>query len=287
MKQVIFMVIFLLIVAVMGSLFFTLTPAKEATETVVESLSTATVTPEPTVEPPFTTYKAPDLPQKDAYVIVMVGDSMTHALGPHGGTFSEFMNQKYKPHGKGIVIDNYANPSTSILTINKAMNTKTTYWDATFEPLLAREFDLILIESFGYNPMSQFSLDVGLKRQKEILDETMKNLQKAQPEARVMFVATIAPNKYKYALPVDPDTTLEDRTGVVNERMTYIKNHIDYAKEHNIPIVNIFEKSLNAEGDGDLKYINPHDYVHPSALGVDFIGQEITDYIYENQIIPH
>lgn len=248
-----------------------------------------TISLQPTVviDEAFGTYTAPKLPEKSEYSIVMVGDSMTHALGPHGGTFNEFMNEKYKPHGKGIVIDNYASGSTNILTINKAMTTKTTYWDATFEPLFSRKFDLILIESFGYNPLSQFSLDVGLKWHNKTLDKTIKKLIKTHPEARIVFVATIAPNKSKYGLPVDPDTTLEDRTAVVAERTAYINNHIQYAKDHNIPVINIYEKSLTPSGDGNLEYINPHDYIHPSAVGVDFIGREITTFIYDHQIIPH
>ncbi len=250
-------------------------------------VSPKALTPQPTQELPFKTYTAPVLPQKSEYTIVMVGDSMTYALGPHGDKFYEYVNEKYKPSKKGIVIENYAAGSTSILSIHKAMTTKTTYWEWTFEPLLSRKFDLILIESFGYNPLSQFSLDVGLKWQKETLDKTMKTLIKTHPEARIVFVATIAPSKAKYALPVNPSTTLEERTAMVNERETFIKSHIAYAKEHNIPVINIYEKSLTPAGDGNLAYINPTDYIHPSAVGVEFISQQLTDFIYNNEIIPH
>ncbi len=53
-----------------------------------------------------------------------------------------------------------------------------------------------------------------------------------------------------------------------------------------IPLVNVYEKSLNALRDGDLKYINPDDYIHPSFEGVDFIGHEIANFIYTEQILP-
>lgn len=39
-------------------------------------------------------------------------------------------------------------------------------------------------------------------------------------------------------------------------------------------------------GDGDLRYINDGDDIHPSALGVDFISEEIGDFIYDNKILP-
>lgn len=244
-------------------------------------------TPEPTIDETFQTYIAPDLPKKSEYTIVMVGDSMTHALGPHGGEFNEYINEKYKSHKIGILIDNYASGSTNILSIDKAMTTKTTYWDSTFEPLLSRKFDLILIESFGYNPLSQFPIAEGLKKHDETLDETLTNLIKTHPEARIAFVATIAPNKAKYSQTVNPETTSEDRKKLAEERESYIKNHIQYAKDHNIPIINIYEKSFTPAGDGNLEYINPDDYIHPSAVGVEFIGRELSNAIYDNQIIPH
>jgi lysophospholipase L1-like esterase len=246
------------------------------------------LTPQPSVAEKFQTYIAPPLPEKREYSIVMVGDSMTYALGPHGGKFYEAINEgRYKPLGKGILIDNYAAGSTNILSIQKAMTTKTTYWDATFEPLLSRQFDVILIESFGYNPLSQYGVTEGLKKQTETLDKTMQTIISTHPASRVVFVATIAPNKTKYALPINQNTTLAERTNMVEEREAYIKNHIAYAKEHNIPIINIYEKSLTLLGDGNLDYINPDDYIHPSAVGVEFIGEELAKYIFDNQIIPH
>ena len=68
--------------------------------------------------------------------------------------------------------------------------------------------------------------------------------------------------------------------------MEYIKNHIAYAKAHNIPLIDIYDKSLTPEGDGDLSNINPNDHIHPSFKGIDFISQEIANFIYENQILP-
>lgn len=266
-----------------SALKFVFEPTSNTSQTVSPQLPS----PQPTADERFRTYTAPNLSQKAEYTIVMLGDSMTHALGPHGGEFYEKINAKYKPHNKGILIDNYASGSTSILTVNKAMTAKTTYWDSTFEPMLSRQFDLLLIESFGYNPLSELPREEGLKKQTELLDETMKTVIKTHPESRVVFVATIAPNKEKYALPVNPATTAEERIKQVEEREAFIKNHIEYAKAHNIPVINIFEKSRTPSGDGNLEYINPFDYIHPSAVGVKFIGEELANYIYDNQIIPH
>jgi len=65
-----------------------------------------------------------------------------------------------------------------------------------------------------------------------------------------------------------------------------IKNHIQYATSHNIPLINIYQKSLTADGDGNMIYINPTDDVHPSFVGIDFIDHEIGNFIFDNKILP-
>lgn len=52
--------------------------------------------PTPTITLPkdeqFGNYKIPKLEKKDEYTILLLGDSMTFALGPHGGIFNEKVN---------------------------------------------------------------------------------------------------------------------------------------------------------------------------------------------------
>lgn len=234
----------------------------------------------------FRTYTAPKIEKKSTYTIFMVGDSMTLALGPHGGTFNQYINELYKKDNIYVLVDNYAKGSLNILSVNDELTKKTTYWDSTFEPLLQRDFDLILVESFGYNPLSSLGVDEGIKKQNEALGELMKTLITTHPNAAIVYVATISPNKENYAKKILLNIPTEDRIKQAQERIAYIENHISYAKSHNIPVVNIYEKSLNAQRDGELRYINPDDLIHPSFEGVDFIGYELANFIYENQILP-
>lgn len=244
-------------------------------------------TPTPKKDEPFGTYTSPKIPQKDVYSIVMVGDSMTEALGPHGGKLNEFINTLYQstPGHQRIVIDNYAKGSTNILGLEEALMQKTVSGDAVLPPLLSRSFDLILIESFGYNPLSQLGIPDGLKKQTKTLDTLMKLLTKTHPNSAIFFVATIAPNKETYGQDEAPGETLAERQAQAQERMDYIKNHIAYAKSHNIPLIDIYDNSLTPDGDGDLSYINPNDHIHPSFQGIDFISQEIANFIYGNQTL--
>ena len=231
-------------------------------------------------------YTHPKIEKKREYQIVMLGDSMTYALGPHAGPFYEDINALFKKDNHGILVDNYAEPSTSILTIDKAMNKKEKYWDVSFEPLMSRKFDLILIESFGYNPLSQYTREEGLKKQTEILDQTVKSLIASHPASAIMFVATIAPSKDDYGRPHQTALSPGDRLKEVDERIAFIQNHIDYATAHNIPVINIYKASQTLTGDGNKEYINPDDDIHPSAVGIKFIGSQLADFIYASNIFP-
>ena len=219
----------------------------------------------------------------------MIGDSMTAALGPHGGGLSEDLNSLYKKTQQdlqGVIIDNYSK-SSNILAVSDELTQKTTISEYTFGPLLSQDFDLILVESFGYNPLSEFGIEEGIKRQNLALDELMKTLITTHPGSAIVFVATISPNIENFAKKTQPNNSAEERATQAEERIAYIKNHIEYAKNHNIPLINIYEKSLSAKGDGNMKYINTNDDIHPSFEGVTFIGHEIANFIYDNQILPH
>lgn len=227
------------------------------------------------------------LPKKEVYVIVLAGDSMTSVLGTHGGKLSETLNTLYgsTPGNQRIVIANYSQSSTNILQFIKNMDQQIITGDITFEPLHSKDFDLILIESFGYNPLSQFGREEGLKKHTQALDHLIKSLKETHPHVGIVFVATIAPNKEIYAQE-SQDTSPAEREQQAEERIAYIENHIAYAEKHKIPLIDIYHKSLTSTGDGNSAYINSQDDIHPSEEGVDFINKEIATFMYESQILP-
>ncbi len=286
MKKWNFLAFFLLLIVLLFAVFltyhFSRITAVKKTRTVIP---TSIPTPTPFI---FKSYTAPPVEKKQVYKIAMVGDSMTAALGPHGGSLDDYMNSLYKKSAQDpqrIIIDNYAK-SSNIIAVNNELTQKTTISEYTFGPLLSGNYDLILVESYGYNPLSQFGIDEGLKQQNLALDRLMKTLITALPHADIVFVATIAPNIENYAKITQPNYTAADRAKLAAERIAYIKNHIAYAKSHNIPVINIYQDSLTQNGDGNMIYINPTDDIHPSFSGIDFISHKIGDFIYNNKILP-
>lgn len=214
------------------------------------------------------------------YTLLLVGDSMTEALG-NSDEIRKFLSQYYPK--KTFEVLNYGFGSTNILSVLDRLQ-KTTLYGREFRPILDINFDLILIESFGYNPLSEYPLKEGLKKQTEALNKIVEAILNIQPKSKLVFVATISPNRKHYGEGT-VELTIDERTKWAEERIAYIKNHIEYAKSHEIPIINIFEKSLDKNGDGNVKYINNSDFIHPSPKGLVFISREIADFIHQNNLL--
>ncbi len=215
------------------------------------------------------------------FTLVLVGDSMTEYLGNSDEIRAYLKN--YYPE-KTFEVLNYGFGSTNILSLPQRLTEKT-FHTREFRPILDIDFDVILIESFGHNPLSDYPLKEGLQKQTEALEKAVATIKKENPRAKIIFLATLGPNKKIYAYRA-VDLTPEKREEWANERIAYIKNHIQYAISHNIPLINIFQKSLTNNGDGNMIYINQTDDIHPSFVGVDFIGHEIGNFIHDNNILP-
>ncbi len=184
---------------------------------------------------------------------------------------------------KTFDIYNYGFGSTNILSLPDRL-TKTTDHGRPFAPILSYTPALIIIESFGFNPLSEFPLEEGLQKQTQALDESIKLIKDKTPNTKIVFLATISPNSKKYGLGA-VDLSPEKRKQWAEERVAYIKNHIKYANDHNIPVIDVFDKSKDFSGDGNLEYIEDKTYIHPSPKGIVFIQKEIADFISKNHLL--
>lgn len=214
------------------------------------------------------------------YKIVFLGDSMFEILG----NFDELKGylKNYYPDKKFLLL-NYGYGSTNILSAQERLDKETFHIDRKYQAINEIDFTLILIESFGHNPLSEYSLEEGLKKQEEALDKFVATITQKHPKSSILFVATIAPNSKRYGEGM-VNLLPEQRKKWADERSAYIKNHIEYAKTRGIPLVNIYEKSLK-EGDGNIDYIDTTDFIHPSPGGVYLISETIAKFIFENKLL--
>jgi len=236
----------------------------------------------PTPFDPFP-YNPPAITRSRSYRTILVGDSMVAALGLNAEPLRQALLLYYPDHE--FVNYNYGFPSTNILSLPDRLSIETTSQGRNYQSILSQGFDLIIIESFAYNPLSEMSLLDGLEKQNEVLENTVLELIRKHPESAIAFLTTIAPNKDLFVKNVY-DLSDAERLLWVEERVAYIKNHIRFAKDKNIPLIDVYKQSLTETGDGDIKYINPDDNIHPSNEGVDLIVKTIAQFIYDNQIFP-
>lgn len=218
-------------------------------------------------------------PVKSNHTLVFVGDSLTEYLG----NFDELKTylKKYYPD-KNFLLLNYGFSSTNILSVQDRIEKDSTHSGRIFQAINNIPFDLILIESFGHNPLSDYPLEQGLKLQTKALDKIVATTTLKHPKSSIVFVASIAPSKERYGEGVI-NLTDEKRKAWAEERIAYIKNHIKYANSHNIPLINIYEKSLDKNGSGIIDYINSNDFIHPSPAGIYFISEEIAKFLYQKK----
>lgn len=246
--------------------------------TITEALPTPSPTPSPT---PFAHYSQPQIPRKEFYTIFFVGDSMTLNLGPHPFRFSNMMNAAYD---QSFIIDNYAQGSTSVLQLEELLHKAIDVDGLHMEAPMERDFDLLIIESFGHNPLSQFPLPEGLEKQTETLDQVMTEIVESHPQALVLFLATIGPDEKNYALN-KVNLSPELRTNYARERKQYIENFIRYAQDHNIPLIDVYHKSLNPDGSLKRELVS-NDNIHPSQVGIEYIQEEVARFVIEKGFLP-
>lgn len=249
--------------------------------------SNTSLTPTPTLQPldGFKYYK-PTLVDADKYNIYLIGDSMTHAFGPRGGIFSELLTDQFPD--KNIEVFNYAQAGVNISQLPERLDEEfQTDEDLRFKPILTGDPapHVIIIESFGYNPLSELGKVDGLRKQEEVLTQVMKTLTERYPGSVIMFMAAIAPDKKTFSESATGGDAY-GRWAQAEERIEYITNHMDFAREHNIPVIDTYGQSLDSEGDGDTKYINPDDDIHPSAEGLAFMARIMVKRILEEKIFP-
>lgn len=218
---------------------------------------------------------------KDSYSIVLVGDSMTDYLG--SGVEIKRNLKKYYPN-KQIDIHNFSVGSTNIMTLPERLQNLTNFNGRISEPILNTNFDLIIIESFGHNPLSD-SGDDGLKKHNQVMDQARLMIKQRQPWAVIVLMATIAPHHDRYAEGA-ANLTTDERIKWAKQRAAYIENHIDYAKKHKLPLINVYEKSLDENGGGHIDYIDTRDFIHPSPTGIEFTAHQIAEYIFKKRLLP-
>ncbi len=244
----------------------------------VKNLIFPTITPTPYQFP----YIPPMITKNQSYRIVIVGDSMVEWLGLNANVLRLNL-KKYYPDSE-FVTYNYGYSATNVLTLPDRLTMVTKNRETQNNPVLDQDVELIIIESFGYNPLSEYSLEDGLKKQNEILEESVRLILAKRPKTALAFMTPIAIDPINFAKG-SYDLSPDQRKQWVTERIAYIDNHRKFAKEKGIPVIDVYPISLMKSGLVNKTYVSD-DHIHPSQKGIGLMSKAIADYIFENKIFP-
>lgn len=270
----------ILLVTILATSIFLISTASKHKTSQTKKGESETIQKE-TVIPTCTT---PTIKPAEAYTLIFVGDSMTDTLRPFDNDLRERLARYYPTKIFGIF--NYGFGASNILSVPEKLEKETTYQGVEYPAILKREFDIIFIESFGHNPLSEYPLEEGLKKQEETLDKIVADIRKTHScKSHIVFIATIGPDIKTYAQGA-ANLTSEQRKEWVAERRAYIENHIRYAEKNGIPLINIYEQSQDISKNPKAGYVETQTNIHPSETGAKFINESIVEFIFNNSLLP-
>lgn len=220
--------------------------------------------------------------RKPAYTIAFLGDSMIDTLGSDLGLVEDELRRVYPK--TDFTLLNYGVGGENIVSGLERVTRDTVYLGSPRPALILTHPDVVVVESFAYNP---FSFDTGALEQhwlslSYIIDALKINI----PETKIVIAATIAPNSTVFGdgapgLSFSPQDKLE-RTNTIKR---YLQNSIRFAQSEHLPLADAFHPSIDRDGEGKLAFINPGDHIHYSDAGRQLFARTVVDAITANTLL--
>ena len=140
----------------------------------------------------------------------------------------------------------------------------------------------MILESFAYNNATDGVNVVGISHFWDMHIKIVETLRE-KTDAEILCVATIAPDceHFLESVPAFFNTPVSIRKKMAEERMEYLEEFINLAGELNLPIADVYHKSLDNVADGIplSTNITSVDSIHPSDTGHKLIASVIVDTI--------
>jgi hypothetical protein len=227
---------------------------------------------------PLVTYKA----RKKHFAIALLGDSMIDTLGPEAPHLKSKLMTLFP--GTTFTMLNYGVGATNIDYGIERLTSGYTYLGKTMPPLISQLPDVVVVESFGYNP---YPYDNGaLEKHWLALAKIVDTLKARIPGVKIIIASTIAPNSKKFgdgAAGLSFSATDKwQRTQVIKQ---YLDSTVKFAQGQRLPLADVYHDSIDTSGDGILSYINGGDHIHYSESGRDLFAKKVADTIISNKLL--
>lgn len=214
--------------------------------------------------------------------IAVLGDSMVDTLGPGVPHLASRLKARFP--SVTFTIHNYGVGATNIDYGIERITNGYTYLGSDIPSLVSRRPDIVVVESFGYNP---YSFDTGaLDKHWLAMARAVDILREHLPGVKIIIAATIAPSAKTFGdgapgLSFDP-VGKQEKVTVIKK---YLENAIHFAQSQHLPLADAYHPSLGADGNGKETYINQGDHIHYSDAGRALFAQKVTEAIVYNNLI--
>lgn len=214
--------------------------------------------------------------------IALLGDSMIDTLGPDFPALKQILKDTY-PHIESDIL-NYGVGGTNIDYGIQRITSDYDYLGNSIPSLSSQQPDIVIIESFGYNP---YPYDAGaLDTHWLALAKAVDTVEQTIPNAKIIIAVTIAPNETTFTQgALGLNFTVEERKTKTNIIKSYLESTIRFAQGEKLPLADAYTASLTSEGTGNTVFINPGDNIHPSDEGKMLFAQAILATIQQHNMI--
>lgn len=220
--------------------------------------------------------------RKSSMTIALLGDSMIDTLGSTIPTITRLLKQTYP--STTVTIKNFGVGGTGISYGIKRITEGYTYKGVAYPSLVETQPDVVIIESFGYNPFGND--EHAMNTHWLLLAKAVDTIKQALPETTLAIAATIAPNAQVFG---DGAEGLAFSSDEKWQRVTTIKSYLDnavrFAKSEHLPLANAYTPSLLADGNGNSKYISPIDHIHYSDSGRTFMATILANTLIQYRLL--
>jgi len=204
---------------------------------------------------------------KGQLTIAVLGDSMVDTMGEYLPYIDSALKNYYPNYFFNLL--NYGAGGTNIEYGVQRLTSGYDYLGKPIPSLVSTNPDIVIIESFAYNPWGGEQSD--LDRQWLAMAKTV-DIIKSQTHAKILFLSTIAPSKTQFGQGPGGINWSSDQAYEHAQKIEkYLQNTINFANSQGYPLVDAYHPSI-VNGDGNLSYISAHDHIHPSVAGCQLIA---------------
>lgn len=237
-------------------------------------LGETTVLPAPTPPPPLMT-------KKKSYTIAFLGDSMIDTMGPGLPAVQNKLKNVFT--ATNFTLLNYGVGGTNIDYGIERITDSYNYLGNQVPSLASARPDIVVLESFGYNPFPEAN---GIDRHWIALSRAVDTLRQTIPGVKIIIAATIAPNSKTFGDGAPGIAfAAQDKTERTNVIKSYLDSTVKFAQSQHLPLADAYHASVDGNGDGILTYINGGDHIHYSDPGRALFAQKVVNAINANRLL--